>query len=406
MILDEDIKTVYETKSDYLTFLKKYAQNAHRLNYYEPDFILEVSNYCRREISSICKYDARITCKEQLRVGNEGLNLEYISTRSSGTTGKPFYYKIWKDIYFIIEKYCHYQYIAEQYLEQPPLNILYMIYTDLDHTERNIIQYNTNNIVKSHGYVKQATVHHAMASSAFVHDYYGYYKYILEYANRNNIDIILADGSTVASLAAIAYKLNIKYPIAKLLSSTSTPVDHNKLEFLRLNGNIIDWCDHMRCWDGGATFLTCPYRTKHLLDGLSWCYSVDDKLISDDYFSVVFPFYKYWNGDYATIDDTYKRCKCGRYYRKFELLYNRERNPIHASLTELYNTLSLISGSIIRIEGVGRLQRYFVKHPISIEVKQKVRQALPEHIIMFIVEEEWTTILKSLKLCNNSAVLV
>ena len=41
----------------------------------------------------------------------------------------------------------------------------------------------------------------------------------------------------------------------------------------------------MRCWDGGATFLTCKDNNYHVLDNLSYCYEKENKLISTDYFS-------------------------------------------------------------------------------------------------------------------------
>ena len=79
----------------------------------------------------------------------------------------------------------------------------------------------------------------------------------------------------------------------------------------------------MRCWDGGATFFTCKFGTYHLLDNITYHKSIDNKLVTTDYFSLAAPFVNYWNGDICSIENEYLRCECGRLYRPFKMLENR-----------------------------------------------------------------------------------
>jgi hypothetical protein len=118
-------------------------------------------------------------------------------------------------------------------------------------------------------------------------------------------------------------KYKVKHKIANLLSNTNERFLPNDAYFL-INNNYFDHvCDHMRCWDGGASFFTCKEKNYHLMDNLSWCEEVDTKLVSTDYFALSSPFIRYWNGDYCKIDNVYQRCDCGRLYRDFEFLENR-----------------------------------------------------------------------------------
>ncbi len=84
-----------------------------------------------------------------------------------------------------------------------------------------------------------------------------------------------------------------------------------------------NWCDHMRCWDGGASFFTCKAGIYHLQDELSHVFSTENgEMASIDFFSYASPFVNYLNGDYCSVGKEYKKCDCGRWYRAFEF-HNR-----------------------------------------------------------------------------------
>jgi hypothetical protein len=104
-------------------------------------------------------------------------------------------------------------------------------------------------------------------------------------------------------------------------------------------GNV---CDHMRCWDGGAGFWTCLHGTYHLMDNLSWAEESDGRLVCTDYFNLAAPFFRYWNGDFCRITDTYQRCECGRLYRDFEFLENRPFALKGRSILEIRETISML----------------------------------------------------------------
>jgi hypothetical protein len=70
---------------------------------------------------------------------------------------------------------------------------------------------------------------------------------------------------------------------------------------------VRDW---MRCWDGGATFYTCEYGNRHLVDMLAAVAVVDGQLISSDLFNLAQPFVNYANGDRVTLY-TAGHCRCG-----------------------------------------------------------------------------------------------
>jgi hypothetical protein len=383
MILDENILSI--DRSDYTKFLKAYVKLAHTLNYYDPVVIKEISSYCRKNIQSLYPHELEYISKSNLPLRYE-TDLRYFRNISSGTTGHKVAYNIWQDTYQPIEAENHYKLVSHEYGISDP-KVLYLL-RDTIHNDRSAIfyEYRSNNPVLSHGFGKHSRIHHAYATPLLISDYLRYYTLVIEYAIKNQIDIILASGSTIASIAYVSYKLGINEKICKLMSNTNSAVDRSKLNYLKNNGMIDHWCDHMRCWDGGATFITCKYGTNHLLDGLSWCQSIDGKLISDDYFSVAFPFFRYWNGDYAEISQEYELCQCGRYFRKFIFNQPRGRSIPYTDKTRLDYISSEIT-DIVRIETIGNVIRYFTSSPVKLSLRQQVRDSVPNHLVLFEVEE-------------------
>ena len=147
---------------------------------------------------------------------------------------------------------------------------------------------------------------------------------ILDLLSKHTFDIVLSSGPIINLLTKYIKQNSFKHKFAKLLSHTTEFPRHDDFNFLKKHGNIDDFCDHMRCWDGGATFFTCKHGTYHLNDAASWCEQGENKeLISTDYFNTATPFLNYFNGDLCEINNDYEKCACGRYYRPFKLLQSR-----------------------------------------------------------------------------------
>jgi hypothetical protein len=69
--------------------------------------------------------------------------------------------------------------------------------------------------------------------------------------------------------------------------------------------------DQMRCWDGGATFITCPFGNRHWIDFLSPTKTdIDNKLIANDLFNLAQPHLNYHNGD-VIVRKFNNQCLCG-----------------------------------------------------------------------------------------------
>lgn len=384
MLLEDHLYQIFNNKTDYISFLRSYAPHAHTLNYYPPSFIIEVSKYCRQQINLLDNHGLPYTDKKHFANKEFKTDLQYLDNRSSGTTGGPFNYRIWRDTYNILEADNHYKPAASQFYISNP-KVLYL-FKDHVHNGKSFKVYKTSNPVLSHGFGQNAQVHHAYSTSMLIDNYLEYYRQIIEYCVNNEIDILLTSGSTIASLAYTSYKLKVQDKICKLMSNTNSIADYNKLNYLKSHNLIDNWCDHMRCWDGGATFITCPAGTKHLLDGLSWCYSIDGKLISDDYFSVTFPFFRYWNGDYCQIENDYKLCQCGRYYRPFIFNQPRGRSVKFADKVPLQQATASIK-DVIRIESIGNVIRYFTHSKTDTTTKQAIRKSFPNNLILFETEQ-------------------
>lgn len=390
MLFDDHLHSIFEKRQNYIQFLRQYAPLAHTLNYYKPEFIKQISDYCRTEIGKLHPHEYQFIDKRYLSGLVYETDLKSFSNLSSGTSGVKFRYNIWQDTYRILESDNHYKLVAEEhYIKEPKILFCHRETIAADRPNEELVDvYRTDNPVLSHGFGRAAEVHHYYATQLYISDYVEYYKRLIQYSIDNDIDIILASGGIIASIAYVSNIINITNKICKLISNTNSAVNYAKLEYLKSNKLIGQWCDHMRCWDGGATFITCRYGTKHLLDGLSWCYSVNGKLISDDYFSVTYPFHKYWNGDFAEIDDDYQLCQCGRYYRPFTFNRPRGRAIQYCDKAKL-NSIATGIDNVIRIETVGNVIRYFTSTSVDSNDKAHLRQRLPDHIILFETEK-WT----------------
>ena len=154
------------------------------------------------------------------------------------------------------------------------------------------------------------------------------------------------------------------------------------------NGYFDDACDHMRCWDGGATFYTCKHRNYHLMDNLAWVEEVDGRMICTDYFNLASPFVRYWNGDYCKIGKEYRRCECGRLYREFEFMQSRPFSLKGVCMKEIKDGLKVLG-----IPGIKEV-RCSQSHldvvsvvPISQEDRLKIASLSDKFPFRFLTEE-------------------
>jgi len=336
---------------------------------------------------------SKIDLQDKTRWYIPGYHYANASTGGS-TSGVQFQYRRWVPIYDIIENKSHYGAILKEFgIKQNP-SILYLI------GDRSIGRKNTdlikagssNSIIMTHGAGPGSIVHEVVLNSDYFKDCFKFYKDVLDYIISNDIDVILASGGQIAALTWHAIHNKVTDKLCALISNTNSKVDINDLHTLRNRGLVDNWCDHMRCWDGGVTFTTCPYNTYHLIDTLSWAYTDNEnRLISYDYFSLPAPFVNYWNGDYAEIGTTYTRCQCGRLSRSFKLGRTRDMmasssNSLH--IKSLLSSLDMVR-TIKRAEAVDGMLRIITTEPASIHDRRLLRGSL-QFELQFITEEPWT----------------
>jgi hypothetical protein len=169
-----------------------------------------------------------------------------------------------------------------------------------------------------------------------------------------------------------------------VLSTTGEKTHQKDLDFCKESGLFDHWCDHMRCWDGGATFYSCQYGTRHLIDGLAWVEEHDTKLVSTDYYSFPSPFVSYWNGDHCKIDSDYQKCACGRYYRPFEMLHTR---PFSMNGLVSLELAAVRDRRIKRMEMAEGFLRVFTSEPLESSLRRDVRALYPKVLVNFVTEE-------------------
>lgn len=313
----------------------------------------------------------------------------YFGNNTTGTTSnRPFRYRIWSDAYPIIEQTHHYRAVLDEFGLEPPLKILYCLATPSQSSSGIVKIVRTDDIIVSHGLRQEAEVHRATPDRSYYTDNSGFYESLIKHSIEHKIDVILAQGTTVAAIAWHAARLGITDRICRLLSNTGSKLNVSDAESLKDAGIIGDWCDHMRCWDGGATFITCKHHVYHLQDALSYSYEVDGKLISTDYFSLPSPFVNYWNGDYCTIDQTYQRCKCGRAYRPFSIDRTRDMNIWYRNTGPTKEALLQAAGGhkIKRIEGYKKNLLIILNEHLKLSEKAAIIAAANRFDVQFSVE--------------------
>jgi hypothetical protein len=142
----------------------------------------------------------------------------------------------------------------------------------------------------------------------------------------------------------------------------------------------------MRCWDGGATFFTCKFGTYHLLDNITSHKSIDNKLVTTDYFSLAAPFINYWNGDLCKIENEYLRCECGRLYHPFRMMENRPFALKGSSkLTSIKQQISQLSfkKDLIQVQFQNLDATIVCSRQLDIDEKSQLQEILNEYNILW-----------------------
>lgn len=241
---------------------------------------------------------------------------------SGSTTGYPFSYLRWEDFLYFIECDNHYDLILEEFNIKKEPNILFFLDIGIKIKEIIEVRNNSNNFMEHHG-LNKSNVHY-VNFDMFKENREKIFFHLVEHIKNNEIDVMLTNGPNLNSFCNYLKNNKIKIKISKLLSNTNEKLLEGTIKQIEEEKYFDHICDHMRCWDGGATFFTCIEENYHLMDNIAWCVEEEEnKLISTDYFSLASPFVNYWNGDFCRIENKFKRCDCGRIYRDFEFLTNR-----------------------------------------------------------------------------------
>lgn len=254
----------------------------------------------------------------------KSLENESMPMKSSGSTsGESFEYLRWEPFLYFIEGENHYDLILDEYeIPQNP-HIMYFFDSSFGSGPRHINNTSkSKNFMEHHGTKRTAMVHYANTKLQKEKEEV-FQKYLFRYLNVKKMDVIFAPGPQIKKLCSYIKKENYKGKLCNLLSNSNEKLLNEDAKFLLENNYVSHICDHMRCWDGGASFFTCRDKNYHLMDNLSWCVENEERLISTDYFSLACPFVKFWNGDRCKIGEKYQRCSCGRLYRDFKFLENR-----------------------------------------------------------------------------------
>lgn len=322
--------------------------------------------------------------------------INYSPMATSGSlTGEKFHYRRWEDALYFIECKNHYDLVLDEFNIKEEFNVLFFLDIGLQHKSNNYIikKSFSKNFMENHGIKRKPNIHYVNFDLYKKNKKY-FFKNLIEYLNKNKIDVTLSSGPCIRSLCNYFFENNVNIKVSNLLSNTNEKITSKSIDFIYKNKIFNKICDHMRCWDGGATFFTCSHENYHLMDNISWSYELEEKLITTDYFSLASPFINYWNGDYCKIDCKYQRCDCGRLYRDFVFLENRpflikgqNINNIKRKLKE-YKFIKEIrcSKEILEIVVNQKINEFesIIKEKIT-----KVLQAEKEEIKIIFSIEKW-----------------
>jgi hypothetical protein len=393
---------------------KKFCKN---LLYYDQKIVIQVIDLLKKNITLWAEDNSIIYKNKVDYISKEALvnkkfwyvnsiEKEFRNMSTSGSTsGKPFLYLAWKPFFEFIESNNHYDMILDEFGTRKNADVLFFFPSSYTKNKFITVTKDDVNFVQHHGLARKTRVHY-VNNETYNRNPEEFFDFLFGYLQRNKIDVFFAPGPNINSLCYFMRKLKFKGKIASLLSNSNEMLLQTDVDFL-LNGKYINnICDHMRCWDGGATFFTCKEKTYHLCDNLSWSEEIDGKLITTDYFSLPSPFIKYWNGDLCKIFDKYQRCACGRLFRNFEFVESRPFSLKGLSIEKYkkeiiesgISSLKQVKCSVAQIEVV-------TDDDLTLNEKEKIKKILDKFNVKFTVEKEVRSIeyaLSDKEICGSS----
>lgn len=273
-----------------------------------------------------------------------------VSTTGS-TSGVPFKYMRWQPAFHKIEWDYHYNLVLDEFGVRENPNILYFF---SDHYKTSgsepvaCFGGKSDLAMNNHGSSRSPVVHYANFA-LYQRDNEGFWRFLFDYVKEHEIDVFFTSSPQISSMCNYIRKFGVKHKIGYLLSNTGDRILPADAYFLFIQNNYFAHiCDHMRCWDGGATFYTCKNRNYHLMDNLCWVEEIDGKMICTEYFNLASPFVRYWNGDYCKISKDYRRCECGKLYREFEFMESRPFSLKGVCMKEIKQGIKALDISGIR----------------------------------------------------------
>jgi hypothetical protein len=313
-----------------------------------------------------------------------------VSTTGS-TTGLPFKYMRWHPAFHKIEWDYHYNLVLDEFGVSDSPNILYFF---SDHYKKDgskpiaCFGGRSDLAMNNHGSSRSPIIHY-VNFAMYQKNNEEFFRYLFDYVQHNNIDVFFTSPPQISSMCNYIKKLGVKHRIGGLLSSTGDRILPADAHFLFIEHNYFDHiCDHMRCWDGGATFYTCRHRNYHLMDNLSWVEEVEGKMVCTDYFNLASPFVRYWNGDYCRVSKEYNRCECGRLYREFEFLESRPFSLKGVCMSDIKKAIKALDISGIREVRCSSSHLDVVSvRELSDEEKAKISAVTCQFRMGFLVEE-------------------
>jgi hypothetical protein len=306
---------------------------------------------------------------------------------SGSTTGEPFKFFCDKKNWSYIQRNCEFDLIREEYGLGGKLRMLNLLKyphnPKVDDFFLRLENHQPGNMFSSFGASDFVT--HFVNWDGYMDDPDGWHKKLLDFLASESFDLVLSSGPVVNILTRYIKKNNFTHRFARLLSHTSEFPRTDDFLFLQGNGNIECYCDHMRCWDGGASFFTCRFGTYHLNDNFAWVVEgSDNKMISTDYFNLAAPFVNYWNGDLCEIGGEYLRCGCGRWYRPFKMLQNRPfalKGPTR--LTEIRERIGNLDfkGKISQVQFDGLSVNVYLNEKLGEESIDAIKEILSDYTV-------------------------
>jgi hypothetical protein len=316
--------------------------------------------------------------------------IEYLEMFTQGTTsGKRFAYRAWAEAFWKVEREFHYRAVLKEFGIDKP-KIVCLLGQHVHPSSRNdgfVVLKNPSSPLHSHG-AEECEVH--TIRTEIREDPSHQFQLLLKYLEEQRFDVMLTSGPFVNSLTHHIRKSGFRGKLCRLLSNTCEPLSRRDTLWMKGEGLIDNWCDHMRCWDGGASFLTCKAERYHLMDNLSYCRSEGGKLVSTDYFSLACPFVNYWNGDQVRIENNYNRCECGRLYRDFSFVSARDFSSFGLTSSMIRSRIVATGVRGIKAVNVGaRATEIITSREFDWNERLSIQSSFPEiSTVLFVVEND------------------